>query len=169
MAWNTPYTFTSGEVVSASRLNAQIRDNMNYLLNGRPFGQIVREGTSDYTTTNTTFTPVDATNLRHTLTPNSGRIKLTAMGQWSNSGDNNMYMDFILDNAGAATRVGGTSGLRQQRQGNNGTSVWPFTVVGVFTGLSATSHTFDLAWRVNAGTVTGHNNPSPIYFMAEET
>lgn len=53
MPWNTPITWSPGQVVAASDLNGQIRDDLNYLLAARPNAYVVRSGTSDYTTTGT--------------------------------------------------------------------------------------------------------------------
>ena len=168
MAWTTPRTWVAGEVVTASQLNAHVRDNLNFLLNGRILSYIVRAGSSDYTTTSTSFTPVDTTNLRITATPNSGRVVLVATGHWKHSSSTGkLYGDFILDAAGAATRVGGTDGLALQVMSSVG-AAWPFMLIGLFTGLSVASHTFDLAWKTDSNTATMENNPSPIVFGALE-
>ncbi len=63
MAWTTPATFTTGEVVTAAKLNAQVRDNLDFLHTAR----IVSVGTlstaaittSTWTLINFTFEVVD--------------------------------------------------------------------------------------------------------------
>lgn len=147
MAWTTPATWTAGQVVGASDLNAQIRDNETYLLSGRGIGNLWWTSTGTITVNSATFVDVDATNLKMTLLINSGRV----MGWWSaamnatNTGNNvkawvNTRLDDTTDDAS------GTNGavILQQAASANYTPVFvPFA----FTGLSQASHFVKLRGR----------------------
>jgi hypothetical protein len=50
MAWTTPVTWATNQLVAAGDLNAQIRDNENYLLTPG-YGAVNRQGASDYSLT----------------------------------------------------------------------------------------------------------------------
>lgn len=167
MGWTTPVTWSNGSVPGATDLNAQIRDNLLFLFSGRALQKIAYEGSADKTTTSTSFVAVDTTNLRCTLTVTTGRVLVFGRGNWSNSTTTaQMYADFLMD---GATRAGGTNnGLAQQETGSTGTGYWPFSILGIFTGVSSGSHTFDLAWKVSAGTATMLNNTEPIVLIAME-
>lgn len=167
MPWTSTYTWTAGETVTATKMNEQLRDNMGYVHSGKPISIITRQGSSDYTTSSATFTAVDTTNLRITLTVTTGRVIVMARGHWSHSSSTGqLYADFLLD--GGSTKVGGTNGLTQQEMGSIGTASHEFSIFGVFTSLSSGSHTFDLGWRTSGATATMLNNAEPIIFMAYE-
>lgn len=166
MAWVTPRTWVNGEVPGATEFNQHVRDNLLYLFSGRTATLIAREGAADYSTTSTSFVAVSTTNLRLTLYTLSGRLLVFARGNWGGSINTvNLFADFLLD---GTTRAGGTNGLYQQESGSTGSGVWPFTIFGVFTGLSAGNHTVDLAWKVSAGTGTMLNNAEPIVMYGME-
>ena len=165
MAYTTPPTKSANQSFTSTEFNTYIRDNLGYLFSGRPLGYIIREGSSDYTTTSATFAAVDTTNLRHTLTINSGRVLLYAAGSISHSSSTATFsIDFLRD---GTTRVGSTAGLYKQKAGSTGIPI-PFSVVGYFSGLAVGSYTFDLAWATSAATATMQNNAFPIIFFAME-
>lgn len=151
MAWTTPVTWTTNQLVTAADLNAQVRDNLNYLFNGRPKFSILRDNNANYTTTSLTFVDVDGTNLKGTLALSGGAVLLgfnCAMVGLNIRG----YFDFAVD----GTRVGtaGTNGLMRQTEGNGGGD-GGVSLVALVTGLSAGSHTFTIQWRAHiSGTLT---------------
>ncbi len=160
MPWNIPVTWTPGQIVAASDLNSQLRDDLNYLLAGRPTGFVVRSGTSDYTTSSTTFVDVDATNLILTLTLNSSRVLLVASALINASASGGAcYLDWIVD---STTRAGGTSGLVNNAVAGGGTQVHAVTAIGLFTGLSAGAHTFKLQARGNGTGSANILNNGPV-------
>ena len=74
MAWNTPITWVAGQLVGASDLNGQIRDDLLYLLSGRGFINNAVLPAGNYTTSSSTFVVVDTTNLSVTIYTQSGRL-----------------------------------------------------------------------------------------------
>ena len=64
MSYTAVATRSGANTVSSSDWNTYVRDNMAYLFQGRPRTQIIREGSSNYTTSSTSFVAVDTTNLR---------------------------------------------------------------------------------------------------------
>jgi len=162
MPWTIPATFSPGQVVAASDLNSQLRDNELYLLAGRPMGYVMRQGVADYTTTSTTFVDVDATNLILTLALNGSRVLVVATGTMEAAVAQDMYFDWIVD---STTRAGGSNGVSQS---NNNNQRQTFTALGFFSGLSAGVHTFKLQYRTVGGTATLHNNGQPLTLFGVE-
>lgn len=173
-AWTTPNTAVTGAPISASDYNTYQRDNLTFLHSGKARSQIIREGSSNYTTTSTSFAAVDTTNLRITLTVSTGRVRIRATGVLQHSDTSSgsgallggtMAIDIRKD---ATTRAGGTNGLWKILQTNNGTALHPFAVEAEFTGLSVGSHTFDLMWKTSGATATMMNNAYVITMTGEE-
>lgn len=101
MAWNTPKTWTPGEVVSAANLNQQLRDNMNHLL-VRPLSQYqaIDGVTWQFTNTTSAYVPV-APSSDLAITPMSGRVLLGCQIQATATVDTTIALRVNVD-AGAS-------------------------------------------------------------------
>jgi hypothetical protein len=166
MAWSTPPTFTSGQVITATDLNTYLRDNENYLLS-RPKNFVKHDNNADYTTTSSSFVDIDGTNLTITLTL-SGSAVLLSFTAVINDSSNQPAFDFTVD----GTRVGGSTDGLMTISGGNGR--YCATMVALVTGLSAAAHTFKVQWRAVSGTATLYagsgtsGNDTLPYFSAVE-
>jgi hypothetical protein len=167
MPWNTPRTWLPGEVVTASLLNAQLRDNLNQLLAGRPLAYVCRTGSADYSTSSSSFVNVDATNLALTLTLNGSRALVVATALIAGSLNNSIcYLDWIVD---GSARAGGTNGLVQSALGTTGTVFQTATALAVFSGLAPGAHTFTLQYRGNGnGDASVLNNGQAVVLFGLE-
>lgn len=145
MAWTTPPTFVSGQVVTASDMNNLVRDNETYLLSGRPKNAVFRDNNGSYTTTSTSFVDIDGTNLSITLTLNGSAVLIGFSGAVTMTG-NPMRFDISVD--GTLLGAAGVDGMAIV------TTNGPICLVALKTGLSAGSHTFKIQWRVGSGTAT---------------
>lgn len=163
MAWTTPLTWTAGSVVSAASLNEQVRDNFNYLLS-RPRQAIKRTAASNYETTSTTFTPIDATHLSITLTLSGSAVLLGFSGVAEvPSGGGNAYYDMQIDGVRYSPTANGS--LQAPFSGAN----TPVQLSLLITGLSVGSHTFLPLWRSVTGSTARLLAVSyPITFFAVE-
>lgn len=167
MAWTSPQTWTSGQVVTASDLNTHLRDNLSYLFSGRPQFSIVYEGVADKTVTGITWTDVDAANLKSpALAIKSGRFLCFASCrlQADNTAGSSAQLDVIMD---STTRKGGTSGLVKLTQNTNN---W-VSVAALFTGIVDTvTHDFKLQFRNGTvgATTQIYGNAWPINFSGFE-
>lgn len=151
MAWTAPKTWTS-DLVTVADFNAQIRDNLIELKD--PPGDFYDvDELADYTTTSTSFTDVDATNLALTITTNGGDVMIWFNGTFAVTSNNPFFLDVDVDGARAAGDDGIIS-VRQSLTAVNGAV--PMSFVFWVTGLTAGSHTFKLQWKTAAGTVTLH-------------
>lgn len=142
MAWTDPKTWVAGDALTASLLNTEVKDNLNYLKGVH--AEATLNETSDYTTTSTTFVDVDATEgkLQLTVTTNGGDVLVHFHGAYI-SGATALF-DIKVD----GTRDGGNDGYtRIVAQG-------PLSFTRLITGLAADSHIFKLVWRVVSGTGT---------------
>jgi len=162
MPWTTPQTWTPGQVVAASDLNSNIRDNGLYLFAGRPLGYIQRTGSADYSTISTSFVDVDAANLILNLSVSSGRVIVTASGTFAPPAGSSIALDWIVD---STTRAGGANGVLMTQLSN---TPQVFTAMALFTGLSVGAHTFKLQYRVLSGTGSVYNNGVPLTLLALE-
>jgi hypothetical protein len=148
-AWTTPATWAASQLVTASDLNVQMRDNLGYLF-ARPQVRILRDNGADYTTTSSSFVPVDSTNLKITLTISGSAVLLCFIGVFYNTTANEVHVDLDVD----GSRVGSA--------GNDGlafTGQAPATVsiVVLVTGLTPGAHTFNVQWRADGGTAHLHS------------
>lgn len=167
MSWNTPRTWLPGEVVTASLLNAHLRDNLNALLAGRPLAFTCRAGSADYSTSSTSFVDVDGTNLALTMNLNGSRALLVATALIAGSqSDNICYLDWSAD---GAARAGGSNGLIQSALGTTGLNFQAVTALAAFSGLSPGSHTFALQYRSNGnGNASVLNNGQAVVLFGLE-
>jgi hypothetical protein len=123
--------------------------------------------TGNYTTTSTSFTDVDGTNLSLTITTGARRVLIGFSGGCSNSGADTLFFDVQVD----GVRQGGDFGLTGENEGSNGYRNYSFTYLT--DALSAGSHTFDLQWRnVNGTTSTMYGAASsatwPVFWVVEQ-
>lgn len=156
MGWTDPNTPSAGDDWTATMYRTYIRDNLNYLFNGRPYSVTATYLGSAITGTTTSFAAVSTSNARIVMTPNSGRIK----GQFvfpfhlsfSGSGVAYAWFDVAID----GTRLGdSTLGLvvaPVAGDGNQRLVVVPFQATGVSVG----SHNIDLYWKLKVNSGTGY-------------
>lgn len=174
-AWSTPNTAVAGAPISAADYNTYVRDDLSYLHSQRPRDWVCYEGSSNYTSSSTSFATVDTTNLRLEATVSSGRVRVeysltvrhsdTASGSGSDLGGT-MAFDVLMN---GSTRAGGTNGVAKFLQGNNGTTQRYITIVAEFTtGVVAGANYFDLVAKTSGATLTIFNNAFPITGRAVE-
>lgn len=147
MAWTTPKTWTS-EPLTSSDLNTYIRDNQNDIRSRQDNNAdyILDEG-SDYTTTSTTFTEVDATNLSLTITTTGGDVLVFFSGSVRMSANRYGFFNIEVDATDKFTNDGHTMIFGTPTD----TALAPVTMAVLCEGLSAGSHTFQLKWKVGSG------------------
>ena len=153
MAWTSPKTWASGDVLTASDMNTYVRDNSLYLLTSRI--QSYRRTSGNYTISSSSFADVDGTNLAFTRTSNSTQLEVIVSGGTSNSA--NDQNQFVLSLDGTDTPVlffgGGTGGVT-------------FCFMQVFTVTAGVSHTIKLRWRAVSGTGTLYGTNTADAFPA---
>lgn len=146
--WVSPRTWTTGETVTSTIMNAHVRDQLTALKTPASFYYKANE-VSDYTTTSTSFADVDATNLAATFTTGGGMVLVGFHGSFAASTNPLILcLDLLVDGAS----WGGDDGIVTTNiQGT--TEGWCGFVV-LLTGLSAASHTVKLRWKTTTGTMT---------------
>jgi hypothetical protein len=158
MPWHTPITWQVDQLVTETHLNAQIRDNMDYLkerVDSPASAQYTANETSDYSTSSTTFVDVDATNLAFTLTTKGNAVMLGFYGtvNTATASDIYIYFDVLVD---GVRRAGDDGMVLVARKGGSGFALGTDSVafVHLIPSLSAGSHTFKLQWKVSGGSAT---------------
>lgn len=168
MAWTTPTTWTAGSVVTASDLNAQIRDNLLYLL-VRP-GSVVKRvvaNNGSYSTSGSaaSFAYIDTTNLSITMNTSGGNV---IVGFSAAFGNGPIAVDFDIDGTRYTTS---NMGIGQFAWHPNNGVVNLISYSELVTGLSVGSHTLKAMWKgLSAGTVVLWSGTltSPTVFWAME-
>lgn len=159
MAWTQPATWVDGQVVAASDLNAQIRDNLAYLL-APNVGQVITAAGA-LSTTSTTYASL-GTAWSKSLTLNGGYLEAGLRMMVSGAAATFSTAFFGID-------VDGTlySAALAAISGNQAVTV---SFVKLITGLASGAHTVAPKWRVAAGTTTASTDPSvlPLEFWARE-
>jgi len=146
MSWTDPRTWAVGEVVTATLLNEQLRDNLN-ALKVTNSDEYTLDESSDYTTTSTSFVDVDATNLALNLTTTGGDILVGFAGMMRPIGSSpRVYFDIDID--GAAAGDDGIWGIGTL----NGTYT-PLSFTRLFTGITSGAHIIKLQWKVSGGSI----------------
>ncbi len=117
--------------------------------------QILRDNAGDYTTTSTSFTDIDGTNLSLSLTTTGGDVLVWfTLEVQNNSAGNYTFFDVDVD-SGTLIGAGFAGGITQFQTGT-ADRIMNVCAIAVVTGLSAGSHTFDLQWQVEGGTAFMH-------------
>lgn len=150
MSWTVPRTFQVGELITASMLNEQIRDNMN-ALKSPPSDNYELDEASDYTTTQTTFVAVDATNLELTIVTTGGDILVHFHGCVEHGTPNFICFNLNLD----SIAVAGDDGIiRCRPAATAGTGTIAVSFSRLLTNVAAGTHVIRLTWKTGAGTAT---------------
>lgn len=148
MGYTTPTTWLADQVVGASDLNAQLRDNMAYVHAGKPASVIARNNAGAYSTSSGTFADVDSTNLAITLSLTTGRVALFLTGSfYADAAARLLSLDCTID--GTRWMAAHTDGMAKETLDTNARII---TLAMMKPGLSVGSHTFKLQWKVGSGT-----------------
>lgn len=149
MAWTTPKTWTS-EPLTSTDLNAQLRDNQNYLKDRLDSSaSAVISGVSNYTTAATAFADVDASKLSLTLNTHGGAVLLGfTAAVYSQSNGAKAYFNVAVD----AVDYFAGDGITQLTVLGSGDNYRhkPLCLVVLIPGLSAGRHTFTLRWKTSS-------------------
>lgn len=135
MAWTTPRTWATNELVTAALLNEQLRDNVNHLLE-KANSQLVFGSGTNFTTTSTTL--VDVTGFSTSFTKISSNSRLIVVLQGT------MVFAGGLPVPAVAINVNGTdydSGCQQS------TGV----VIAMLNGIAAGSYTIKMRMKAVGG------------------
>lgn len=143
MAYTTPRTWTE-ELVTASLLNEQLRDNMVALKDPPTDAHDINEG-ADYTTSANTWADIDSTDLSSTITTTGGDVLLWFVGT-VNVTSGRGHFDFTVD----GTRVGGDDGL-VRTPGASVVAIVP--LIYLVRDLAAGQHTFRVQWKSAGATL----------------
>lgn len=147
MAWTTPKDWAVDEMLTASKLNTHLRDNLNALKSPPSDSYVVNEG-SDYSPSGTSYEDIDATNLALTITPAGTEIMVHFHGTFfTTAGSVNLFLD--LDIGGSA--VGGNDGIVSHYVGTTNAAV---SFTRLITGLTAGQEiTIKMRWKCGATTL----------------
>jgi hypothetical protein len=151
--WTTPRTWADNDLVDAADLNEQLRDNLEWVKavvdNS---GSYECDEASDYTTSSTSFVPVDNTNLTLTITTNGGDVLIGFYGAVKGTANNQrIYFDIELD---STSYLIGDDGAFSPLVITGYIGPFPVSFVHLARDLEAGEHTFELHWKTNGGTAT---------------
>ena len=161
-----PFAPGTHDLLTVTEMN-QIVNNIVYGLGGRDIAYKEYLG-ADKTTTGTSFAAVDTTNFRLTSgTINSGRYLVFLSAQWGVTTLNNkIYANMYVDGTTRATNGDNTNGIVSWNNPNQNSD--RLVMLAFFTGLSVATHTFDLYWKVSAGTGTLYTSVAKMQMLGVE-
>lgn len=148
MAWTTPYTFVSGDPLTAAQLNV-MQDNLN-ALKAPPTDTYSADEASDWTTSSTSFTAIDGTDLSLSITTTGGDIWVHFHGNIISGAAANVYFQLVLDGTG----VVGDDGHIAVYSDRTAAPGRPVSFSRLITGVSAATHTILINWKTSASTAT---------------
>jgi hypothetical protein len=151
MAYTNPTTQATDHIVTATEWNTDLVDNIRALKNP-PSAHFEANEATDYSTTSTTWTSVDATSGKFSLsiTTTGGDVMVGFSGVVTKSTDGAVFFDVQLD---GGSHIGGDDGLAALWNSSGRGTVTFLRLVPLAAGV----HTFTLRWKV-----TG-TNPAVIY------
>jgi hypothetical protein len=153
MAWTTPRTWATNELVTAALLNEQVRDNLAVLKN-MPIASARYSPGGTLQITSTTFVDIH-TSLNFSLTTNGGRLMMGVFGRvFHNPGINTDCFFDININGVSETASGGVAWVT----GPNATQ-FPFAFTWLTGAQAAGAKTVKLQCRRG----TGNTNPVQIF------
>ncbi len=163
MAWTEPRTW-SAEVLTSTLLNTHLRDNLN-ALKDPPSSKYTFNDSADWTTSSTSWSDIDATDLSLTITTYGGDVVVHFHGTMSNTTQG--QLDITVD----SVRHFGDDGILRVANANHQNP--SFTVL--VEGLSAGSHTFRMQWKSStaaaiilyAGAGTANNDLHGMFWARE--
>lgn len=149
MAWTTPRTWTTGEVVTAAIMNTHVRDNLDDLdrrttLSGNTIA-------TAETTTSTAYADLTTSGPAVTVTVGAnGRALVALYASAANTADTGaVFMSFAV--SGATTIAAGDGFALAYSPPSAGTGMRA-SVVSLRSGLNSGSNTFTAKYRVVSGT-----------------
>lgn len=181
MAWTTPRTWTTGEVVTASIMNTAVRDNFNetgpaVVFSASPGHLVGNEAVNDLayrlvvnnavstaqTTTSTTFADLTTVGPARTVTTGT-----SALVCWSSRVRNNTAgeISYVGLDISGATSSAPTDALSIQFESDSADQLVRAGVAQIYTGLTGGSNVFTMKYRVTGGTGEfAHRNLSVVPF-----
>lgn len=155
--WTPPATWLTDELVTAAKLNEQIRDNLDYL-KARPAEIRTRYGAAS--TTSAAFVEIDPA-LDISLTTTGGAVLVGCTVRYIKNDTSGKTVDLrvYIDDGAAPSQLMGAN--------FNGESQ---TLSGAFlvTGLAAGLHSFRLQWAAFNGGTAQLSSSGNIHFFAQE-
>lgn len=147
MAWTTPKTDFGSETMTAAQANA-LGTNLEYLFS--PNSSYYLPDTTDYTTTSTSFTSINATlgTFKHQIDTDGGNALVIGTIVYEGSGVNPQQGHWDIEVDGVSISNG--SGMFSVQVAANYEATLP--VIYPVEGLSDGTHTFELKWKVTSGT-----------------
>lgn len=153
MGYNTAKTWVTGEALTASDLNAQLRDNILYLLN-RPSAVAEGRNLADISITSTSMAAVDDNfyNLDITTVTGKAIVELTG-GSFLVVATDTLYVDLLIDGTTYLSSNTGTPATKGSAGFNTSDNmIFPANLRFYVSGLTPNvSHNFKLRARAAVG------------------
>lgn len=166
MAWTTPKTWNVGEVLTASNMNVQVRDNLNYLYSKTPSYYNAKPSNPSSTSSATGV----MAGLAGSITPsNSGRVVFMAYGYSAASGGGSKtYLDIRYGTGSAPSNGAAPTGTSATQGWTYAANFASFNVLGYATSLSVgTTYWWDISFANDNG--AGTSTLQQIVLVANES
>jgi hypothetical protein len=151
MAWTSPKTWNTNDVLTSTDMDTYVRDNPNYLLSGRPGGQTKRDAGTDYKISTNTWADIDATYFGTTITLNATRAIVSFNGVLSGSATT-IVVDFDVDVNGVRFGTAGIDGIWGVSLAGPNTNRVPISLTQPLFNLTPGANTIKMKWKCSSGT-----------------
>lgn len=148
--YTTPRTWTTGELVTKSIMDTYVSANTTALKVPASWYIKIDEA-SDYTTGSTSFTVIGSTEMSASITTAGGTVWVFFSAEVTIAASARVYFDIFVDSVAQT----GNDGITAVTPASSSTANIVCLAVPI-TGLSATSHTFQIGWKVQSSTATLH-------------
>lgn len=167
--WNSPKNWRGGEVLTTSKLNKQLRNNLlrlhekNYIIGGEGY-------TTNYVYGTNTFKELNSSIYKLRLKTIGGAIRLSFMATTYHSvSAGRVYFDIKVDDdyfVSSLTPTALTDGLWRRQSLTN--TPMTNTYEHILSDLEAGWHDFEIWWKANTANGVVWAESSVVQFMVEE-
>lgn len=151
MGFSDPITFVANQRFTKAQLQTALRDNMNALKFPPTASYLAKGLASDYSTTSTSFTDIDGTNMALSITTTgngsagNADVFLCLNGMLYSSGAIRIYIRFLED----GVALNADDGLLVMEMAS---TVKPLCAQFLRVNATAGAHTYKAQWKVSSGT-----------------
>jgi hypothetical protein len=150
MPWTDPITYVANERLTGAQMNEALRDNMLALKYPPTASYIAKGRTADYSTTSTSFTAVDSTNMALSITTTgngsggNADVMIGLCGTVYSAGSIRIYFQILED----GVALNADDGLLV----SEGSGVRPVGFMFLRANATPATHVYTLNWKVGSGT-----------------
>lgn len=149
MSWSAPYTYTTGQVVTAANLNTYVSNNLSFIA-----GQAVAQTLTPSSTNNVAYSDLGAAGPAVTVTTGT-QAEVTVYCQlYTSASTYYAYAGVAISGATSSSATDPFSLIYSSPAPSGGNTAFAGCVTSLMTGLTAGSNTFTMKYKCSNATGT---------------